>query len=148
MARTPARPDGATLEPPAKAGGFFCREARRAVPCVQMDCRYALPGRHGVLVESDMTGRVLWWETSRTKRGARRAFAKAADWMTTDPGHFGRRLEDWVTVRLVEGRQTARVVQFPPAGGPPPDAGVREPRGTPPSAGGAAATADQSPNSA
>src|SRR5690348_2410128 len=26
MARTPARPDGATLKPPAKAGGFFCRQ--------------------------------------------------------------------------------------------------------------------------
>ena len=107
---------------------------------VQFSVRLPHGRRNGVLVEHE-TGR-LWWEIVRTRRGARRAFGKVLEGLLLEPARSAAKPGDVVTICLVERRRIVNRQEIRIPGHPPPDAGVREPRRRPPSAGGAAAVAD------
>ena len=71
----------------------------------RVDYSVRLPhgGRNGVLVEHE-TGR-LWWETVRTRRGARRAYGKMLDGLLLEPARSAAKPGDVVTVCLLQRRR-------------------------------------------
>jgi hypothetical protein len=104
------------------------------------EARMALAGRsHGVLVENE--GGCAWRATARTRRGARRLYLEAVDWLPVHPEFaWSAPGEELTVLRIERGRVVARHRIRAP-GQPPADGGVREPRRPRPSAGSAGALA-------
>jgi hypothetical protein len=108
---------------------------------VQFVVRLPRRRHNGVLVEHE--GGRLWWETVWTRRGARRAYGKVLEGLLLEPARSAATPGDVVRVCLIERRRIVQRQDLRIPGDPPPDAGVREPRRDPPSAGGTAAVANE-----
>jgi hypothetical protein len=96
--------------------------------------------RHGVLVQD--AERRIWLDTARTRRGARRLYLDALDWVPVHPGRAGASPGDQLTVVRVERERVVDQQHIRVPDDPAPSAGVREPRRPRPSAGGAAAVVE------
>ena len=95
--------------------------------------------RHGVIVTHEDG---VWSASARTRRGARKRYLDALDWLALHPEQaHALPGDELLLLRVERGRVVDRLTLRAP-GDAPPDGGVREPRRPWPSAGGAAAAVE------
>jgi hypothetical protein len=101
--------------------------------------REFLGGRHGLMFE---VWEDLEFSPTRTRRGARRAYLDAREWVVMDPGRIQALPGEQVRLSRIERSRVVEEVRIRIPGGAEPDGGVREPRRPRPVGGAGAAEAD------